>query len=151
MAGAPLGNKNRCVLQDPKVRQKAFESFCAHRAKGKSQRSWWYEDKDGNSCTWETLAKYVNNNPIEFDPVKLKVAESKGFEHWEEVAELSAKGKNKANTASLQMVMRNKFGWDKEEAQVKKSTYIIQVPNDLASGSDVSTSSLSNEDNQGAE
>lgn len=148
---AKLGNKSGCALKDPKVRQKAFESFCAHRAKGKAIKSWWYEDEEGYSCIWETMLKYIKDNPTEFDPIKLKLAESKGYEHWEEVAELSAKGKNKANTASLQMVMRNKFGWDKEEAQIKKSTYIIQVPNDLASGSDVSTSSVSNEDNQGSQ
>ena len=44
------------------------------------------------------------------------MAETKGYQRWEAIAEASATGENeKANTASLQMVMRNKFGWDKKE------------------------------------
>ena len=61
------------------------------------------------------MLTYIKNNPIEFDSVSKQIAHIKGFNVWEDVAEKSAKGKNKANTASLQMVMRNKFGWDKED------------------------------------
>lgn len=107
-----IGNKNGLKLKDPIVRQQAYESYCAHLAKGKSKRSWVFEHPD-HSCTWETLETYLKDE-TEFDPVKKKVALSQGFAKWEEVCEESANGKNqRANTASLQMVMRNKFGWDK--------------------------------------
>ncbi len=121
-----IGNQNGIVLKDPMVRQEAYRDFCAHLSKGKSIKSWWYDDNKGNMCVWSTMLSYIKNNPSEFDPIKKEISEIKGFNHWESVVEASAEGSNKrANTASLQMVMRNKYGWDKEQegAQVP--------PNDL--------------------
>jgi hypothetical protein len=110
--GAAVGNQYGVILKDPAIRQKAYDSFCAHIALGKSIRSWWFEE-DGHRCCWYTMTKYIKNEE-EFDPVKKSIAQSKGYYHWEQVAEDSATGINKdANTASLQMVMRNKFGWDR--------------------------------------
>jgi hypothetical protein len=128
----PLGNKYGLALKDPKIRQKAYKLFCDHLAKGKSIKSWCYEDDEGNSCTWGTMLSYIKDSPHEFDPIKKELAEIKGYNRWEEVAEASAEGKNKrANTASLQMVMRNKFGWDKEEKN--KDKQIVDLENDLKS------------------
>lgn len=113
---AAPGNQNGLALKNPSIRQKAYQSFCAHRAKGKDVKSWWYEDKEGNKCTWMTMLTYMKDNPMEFEPIHREIAESKGYEHWENVVAESAIGKNKkANTASLQMIMRNKYGWDKKE------------------------------------
>jgi len=111
--GAPIGNKNGLKLKDLEVRQIAYAQYCKHLAKGKSKKSWYFEHANLR-CTWETLEKYLDNE-IEFDPIHKRIAEAKGFGHWEEVVEDSATGKNKdANTASLQMLMRNKFDWDKQ-------------------------------------
>lgn len=114
--GAPQGNQYGLALKDPSVRQKAYKLFCDHLAKGKSIKSWWYEDNEGNECVWATMLSYIKNNPAEFDSIKKEIAETKGYYLWESIAEESAEGKNKrANTASLQMIMRNKYGWDKED------------------------------------
>jgi len=123
MAGAPKGNKSGVSLKDKELRQRAYKSFCAHLAKGKAIKSWWYQEGE-YSCVWATMLSYIQDT-IEFDPLQRTIAEAQGYNEWEEISELSAKGKNKANTASLQMVMRNKFGWDKEQ-QAKP------VPNDPA-------------------
>lgn len=110
------GNQNRVALKDPVVRQKAYKLLCDHLSTGKSVRSWWYEDDEGNMCCWETMLSYIEKYPTEFPAIKKKAAETKGFSYWEDVVAASAKGTNKdANTASLQMLMRNKFGWDKKE------------------------------------
>lgn len=110
--GAPVGNKNGIKLKDPNIRQLAYSQYCAHLAKGKSKRSWYFEHPEFR-CTWETLEKYLDDQ-VEFDPLHKKIAEVKGFAYWEGVVEDSATGKNKeANTASLQMLMRNKYAWDK--------------------------------------
>ncbi len=127
--GAPEGNQNRLALKTPEIRQKAYDLFCAHRAKGKDVKSWWYKDEEGNACTWETMLKYIKENPVEFDPLKRKLAECQGYQIWESIAEESAKGENKANTPSLQMVMRNKFGWDKEEKNPSQGNQTVQVIN----------------------
>ena len=111
----PPGNQNGLAIKDPEIRQKAYKEFCAHLAKGKSIKSWCYEDDKGNRCVWATMLSYIKNNPTEFDPIHKEMSEIKGFNLWENITEESAKGKSKANTASLQMVMRNKFGWDKED------------------------------------
>jgi len=119
--GAPVGNKNGTKLKDPDIRQLAYSQYCAHLAKGKSKRSWFFEHPEFR-CTWETLEKYLDNE-VEFDPLHKKIAETKGFAYWEEVVEDSAIGKNKdANTASLQMLMRNKYSWDK---QTVKEPFVV--------------------------
>lgn len=111
--GAPTGNKNGIKLKDPNIRQLAYLQYCSHLARGKSKKSWYFEHPEFR-CTWETLEKYLNDE-VEFDPLHKKIAEVKGFAYWEEVVEDSAIGKNQnANTASLQMLMRNKYAWDKQ-------------------------------------
>lgn len=132
---APIGNQYGLALKDPIIRQKAYDSFCAHLSKGKSIRSWWYEDEEGNSCYWETMLSYIKNNPREFDPIKKKIAETKGYQYWEEIAELSAKGENEANTPSLQMIMRNKFGWDKEQPKEKDNDSLLKAIKDAIADS----------------
>lgn len=119
------GNKNGVKLKDADVRQQAFNSYCAHLAKGKSKRSWWFEHET-LSCTCITMDKYIAENPTEFDPIKVEMAQTKGYYAWEEISEGSAKGENEANTASLQMVMRNKFGWDKKDKDDSEQTITIK-------------------------
>lgn len=115
--GAPLGNQNGVKLKDSEVRQLAYKQYCAHLAKGKSKKSWYFDHSEFR-CTYETLERYLEDE-VEFDPIHKRIAEAKGYGHWEGIVEESAIGKNKvANTASLQMLMRNKFGWDKEATKV---------------------------------
>lgn len=118
--GHPFGNSNGVALKDPEVRQKAYKSFCEHLSKGLSYHSWFYEDDQDNSCVGKTMLSYIKDNPLEFPSVKKEIADSKGFAFWEGVLKDSATGKNKdASTASLQMIMRNKYGWDREAKQDK--------------------------------
>lgn len=111
---APEGNRYGCKFDNnPEVLKDAYKDYCAHLAKGKHKKSWWY-DKNGYECTWFTMEKYIAESKA-LDPIKKEMAISQGLHIWEGICEESANGKNKkANTASLQMVMRNKFGWDKE-------------------------------------
>lgn len=117
-----LGKKNARKLKTEEQMKKVYESYCDHLAKGKVKRSWYY-DQDGLTLTWETMEKYINNEPSNFDPLKKEIAFSKGMQKWESVVEGSAEGTNKdANVATLQMLMRNKYGWDKEDAGQKETT-----------------------------
>lgn len=119
------GNKNGMALKDPDIRQIAFKSYLDHLAKGKSKKSWWFEHEE-LSCIWITMEKYIAENPSEFDPNKVEIALTKGYYAWENISEGSAKGENEANTASLQMVMRNKFGWDKKDKDESETTITIK-------------------------
>ena len=108
-------------LSTDELKHIAFDSYLTHLSKGKSKKSWCFEHPDFN-LSWETMDKYIREDPTVFDPLKIQQAKSKGYLHWEQVVEDSADGRNKnANTASLQMLMRNKFGWDKED-QSNKTT-----------------------------
>lgn len=126
--GAQAGNSNGTKLKEKDVRQDAYDDYCAHLAEGRGKRGWFY-DKDGYSCSYETMEKYIKDE-IEFDPSKKLNAEAKGYRCWESVVMDSANGRNKhANTATLQMFMRNKYGWDRADQNQEKSesTALIAV------------------------
>ena len=109
------GNQYAKKLTSHELRVEAYKQYCAHLAKGKSKRSWTFIHEDC-SLRSETMEKYIKENPLEFDPEKITLAMSQGFARWEQVVEDSAEGSNKdANTASLQMLMRNKYKWDKND------------------------------------
>lgn len=111
----PLANSNGVKLKDPDIRQEAYRKYCEHIAKGKSKKSFVFISEN-YSCHWQTLESYIKDK-VEFDPLQMELAYHQGYARWEQVAEDSAEGLNKdANTASLQMIMRNKFDWDKEGA-----------------------------------
>ena len=117
-----LGKKNARKLKTPEIMEKVYSSYCDHLAAGKVKKSWFYDD-DGITLTWETMEKYIASEPCNFDPQKKAVAFCKGMQYWENVVNASAEGINKdANTATLQMLMRNKYGWDKDEYGSKEST-----------------------------
>lgn len=109
---AEIGNQYAKKLNTPELCEIAYKSYCAHLSLGKDKRSWCLEEPV--TLTWETMEKYIRENPEVFDPLKKRIAEAKGYRLWEEAVEGAALGRNKDhNTATLQMKMRNKFGWDK--------------------------------------
>ena len=148
--GAPIGNKYRVAIDDPINRQLAFESYCNHLAAGKVAASWYYEDGEILCCA-KTMQSYISKNPLEFPSIKLEVAKNKGYQKWESVVESSAFGSNKdANTASLQMLMRNKFGWDKDTPKGSTTAYTIKLDaNGIATG--LSTERISEANTSSAE
>lgn len=101
-------------LQKLGLEQKAYESYCHHLESGAIKETWYFEHPK-ISLTWETMEKYVEENPSVFPPIKSKVAYAKGYRRWEKLVEEHAQGKNECVTPALQMTMRNKFGWDREE------------------------------------
>ena len=112
LALAMEGNKNGLKLKDLNIRKLAFEQYLEHLAKGKSKKSFVFEHP-ALSCTYVTIEKYMKDT-AEFSPLQVEMAIAKGYAYWESVVQDSATGKNqKANTASLQMLMRNKYDWDK--------------------------------------
>jgi len=114
------GNKFGVKLKNPDIRQQAYAEYCEHVASGLSTDSFYFEHEQ-LTCTYKTLLSYIEKYPDEFPAIHMEVAKMKGYQGWEKVVADSAKGQNvKANTASLQMIMRNKFGWDKEKKDVNK-------------------------------
>jgi len=110
---AYFGRKNNEKLTTDKLRKEAFKQYCEHMAAGKSKRSWYFDHPTIN-LTYKSIDNYIKDYPEIFDEAALEVAKTKGYGFWEKVVGDSALGKNtKANTATLQMLMRNRFGWDR--------------------------------------
>lgn len=109
------GNTYAKKLISDELKRQVFDSYLSHLAKGKSKKSWWF-DNGQVTITWQCMETYIKNEPGIFDSLQIDRAKSNGYQIWEQVVEDSAKGLNRdANTASLQMLMRNKFNWDKED------------------------------------
>lgn len=111
---------NRCSvkLSTPELIKEAIESYCNHLAQGYPKESWFFK-KDGKPmCAFQTVEKYIEEMDSDFTSIQLAAAESERYKKWFDTVSGSANGieayKN-ANTASLQMIMRNMFGWDKRE------------------------------------
>lgn len=128
MAGT-IGNQNGVKLKDPDIRQMAYKDYCKHIATGNSKDSWYFEHEQ-LTCTAQTFDKYLKDE-LEFNPIHKQIANAKGYQHWERIVHGSADGSNKeANTASLQMVMRNKFSWDKKDNDAQESSKEILEASD---------------------
>ena len=125
------GNQNAVKLKTLELKQEAYAAFCEWISRGKSYKSFTFQKGD-LKVTGFTVKKYIDEDPVVFEPIHREFAWSQGYAHWEQVVEDSACGINKdANTASLQMVMRNKFEWDKSEAnQTTHRGHVV----DLAQG-----------------
>lgn len=116
------GHKNARKLKTEDQMQKVYKHYCDHLAAGKVKKSWYYDDGE-LTLTHDSIENYIANEPSNFPPEKKAAAIAKGMQYWESVVDSKAFGTNKdADTATLQMLMRNKYGWDKEESQGKEST-----------------------------
>lgn len=126
------GNQAHLKLKDPAIRQIAYAQYCAHLSKGKNKKSFYFEHEEFE-CTWETVESYIKMFKDEFNLMKKDIAMAKGFAVWEQIVEDSAIGSNPdANTASLQMIMRNKFGWDARDKNEDEKNANLREAFDLA-------------------
>lgn len=126
--GAQPGNKSNEKLRSQDLRKEAYRQYMEHLAQGHSKRTWYFEHPE-LTLSWQSMEKYIKDYSHEFSPVTHDIAMAKGEKIWEGICCDSAIGKNKkANTASLQMVMRNKFGWDKQQDETKNK----EAPNENA-------------------
>ena len=124
--GAQPGNTQARKLDTPELRQLAYLDYCDHIASGLSKDCWVFNHPDID-LTSETMERYIKDFRFEFDPDKKRIAQAKALKYWELVVHDSALGKNKdSNTAALQMLMRNKFGWDRRDAPITTDITTIE-------------------------
>lgn len=116
------GNTCAVKLNSDELKRDAYAQYCAHIASGIPKKAWCFEHPE-LTLTWETMEKYIREEPGVFDPIHKKVSETKSLKYWFSILAASATGDNKdANTASLQIIMRNKFKWDMKDAQQDEDT-----------------------------
>ncbi len=125
--------------KDPQVVVKAIHKFLEWLAMGKAVKSFAYKDEI-DICSWETVVSYMEDKEflkehgLESLPEHKAHSKSIGYQIWETECERSAKGENeKSNTASLQMIMRNKYGWDKRKEDSDNSQEKLNALNEFKS------------------
>ena len=120
MAGAPFGNDNATKLRDSATKQDAYKKYCAHIASGMPKQSFVY-DNGIITLTYETLDKYIREDPIEFNPILMKAAKARGFGKWIDKGISLMEGKYKHGSPVIyQTIMRNIFrndgiAWDRND------------------------------------
>lgn len=113
-----MGNDRSLKLKTPELRKKVFDHFCEHVRQGFSKECWHYSDETGLSLTLDAFDRYMREYEHEFDMQKYKSAFNEGLKFHEQLACDIATGTNpKGNVAALQMILRNKYGWDKKKEQ----------------------------------
>lgn len=112
--GAQPANNNGTKLKDPDIRQLAYQKYCEWIGSGESKEAFTFEHEK-LTCCFKTIEKYMRDNPLEFPPIHMNVAQAKSFEVWTKRGLDMMLGRvEKCQPAIFQMFMRNKFGWDKE-------------------------------------
>lgn len=103
------------TLKSPEVRKKVFKSFCEWMSEGKMKKSFYYDD-GVTKISWQAMKRYIKLYPHDMPAVDLEIAIAQGVGYWEEEVGKAALGQNrKANFSCLQMILRNKCGWDRSD------------------------------------
>src|SRR5690242_1146786 len=115
---AGKGNKNGVKLKDPDIRQEAYRQYCAHIARGYPKEAFCFEHPDFD-VHWETLDKYIEENPVEFPPSLMKKARAERYKTlFGEGIKLMQGEYPKGSPVVWQTIMRNIFKaekWDQKE------------------------------------
>lgn len=112
-------HSNNKKLKTEELKKEAYRQYCAHISQGIPKKAWKFKHPE-ISLTWETMEKYIKEEPDTFDPTQKKMAEADALFMWFDYLSQSAKGKNReANVASLQIILRNMFAWDRENPHSK--------------------------------
>lgn len=124
------GHTTNVKLHTPELKQEAFRQYCNHIAKGRPKKAWRLK-KLGFTLTWETMEKYIKEDPDTFDPSHKKEAEADSLERWFTVLEEIATGDNpKGNVAATQVIMRNMHKWDAKDHRDDDDDTSAQLANE---------------------
>ena len=132
-ASTMKGNQNGTKLKSPDVRQEAYKQYCAHIASGYPKEAFCFEHPELD-VTWETLDKYIEDNPSEFPPSLMKKARAKRYSTlFGEGMKLMKGGYPGGSPVVWQTIMRNIFKaekWDVkdlEESNVPSQTVKVML------------------------
>lgn len=127
------GNTNKLKLKTEELQKKAYEAYCQWLSIGRGKQGFVFDyimEETGkeDSITWATMEKYIKDQRFDLNPLHKERAESLGYQTWENTGIMMMQGQmEKCQPAIYQMMMRNKYGWDKEtkvshvnEADAKK-------------------------------
>nr|CAB4126388.1 hypothetical protein UFOVP88_37 [uncultured Caudovirales phage] len=116
--GGPIGNEKAKKLKTPDLRKEAYRQFCEHIAQGYPIKAWSFKYGD-LIMSWRCMLGYIKQHASELPPLHKEVAHSQGLKVWidkgiKNMERLKEDGKV-FEPAIYQIMMRNMFGWDKED------------------------------------
>lgn len=119
IAQALQGNTNRLKIKSEALQQAAYTAYCAWLSMGRDKRGFVfdYEDEAGKQgcVTQQTIENYIKSQRFDLDSSQMDRAESLSYQVWEAAGIQMMKGEiEKCQPAIYQMMMRNKFGWDRD-------------------------------------
>jgi hypothetical protein len=124
------GNKHGLKLKDLEVRQQAYIQYCAHIASGMPKESFVFDHRE-HSVTWETMDRYIKENPCEFPAILMQIARAKRYEFWLQEGISLMRGLYKGGSPVVwQTIMRNMFkaeGWDREQVARDQKPHVEQL------------------------
>lgn len=112
-----LGNKNGIKLKNPDYRQEAYRQYCEYISKGNSKEGWKFVHPVDilKSLCYKTMERYMRENPLEFPPILMDMAQCDSFKVFEEDGKRLMKGQYRNGSPEVwKTFMRNKFKWDKD-------------------------------------
>lgn len=114
-------------LANAEGRRILFKAFCDHIAKGNVKSSFHFDNGIYRAVA-HTIERYIKDFPHEFDLMDLDIAYAKCYEIWENAVGDAALGyKPSAHGAALQMILRNKLGWDRQEREPVNKAEIVEL------------------------
>ncbi len=126
----PLGNKRGVKLKDADVRQEAYRQYCAHIASGLPKEAFFF-DHPTHSVSWDTMERYIKENPNEFPSIKMQQAKSARYKVWMEHGNQLMRGRYKGGSPTVwTVIMRNIFkdiGWDREQISQDNQTHVKRL------------------------
>ena len=107
------------------LKLRAWPLYIEHLRNGYSSQSFVYRE-GGNSytetCSYKTLENLANENHKDFPKSQVEDAYADAKFKYEKLGEQLLTGKiPNGNAAVFQIIMRNKFGWDKPQANMQIS------------------------------
>ena len=115
------GNQYARKLTDEESKKEAYRQYLQHLENGDPKESFCYDDPDDPEffITWQTLEKYIKEDPGVFKPIKMERSMSKRYQYWMNEGKTLMKGGYPGGSPVVwQTMMRNMFknmGWDQKE------------------------------------
>jgi hypothetical protein len=119
---ALIGNQLAKKLTTAELKKEAYEQYCDWLRKGNPKRGWVFKHPE-MTLTFKTMDKYIRENPNDFPAITLEAAKAEGYMVWLNDGKKMMTGViEKCQPAIYQMMMRNIWGWDKENHDDKETT-----------------------------
>ena len=116
------GNQSAKKLTTESIKKEAYQQYCEWIRAGNPKRGWVFRHPE-ITLTVKTMDRYIRENPSDFPPINIEAAKADGYMVWIYDGKKMMTGViGKCQPAIYQMMMRNIWGWDKEDVESKETT-----------------------------